>query len=155
RMAVSAATSSPKSGGKQERYTPAARRENHRHTTDFIPRGLWSLGLWYFAGLAAVGGLLFGYTKLASESIIAVGLAPLLDAVQGGSLASWLSSLIFTLAAVGSVLIYSIRRHKLDDYRGRYRLWLWCAAAWSVMSIDATANLHTPFSLVMSKLSGW
>ena len=30
------------------------------------------------------------------------------------------------LGAAGamSLLIYSIRRHKLDDYRGRYRWWL-------------------------------
>jgi hypothetical protein len=52
-------------------------------------------------------------------------------------------------------LIYSIRRHRLDDYRGSYRLWLWSAAAWLVMSIDATANLHRPFSQAMAHVTGW
>jgi hypothetical protein len=79
--------------------------------------------------------------------------APLFD--RGGALANWLSSFAFILAAVGSVLIYTVRRHKLDDYRGSYRLWLWCAAAWLVMSIDATANLHAPFSRALAHISGW
>lgn len=70
-------------------------------------------------------------------------------------MASWFSSLLFGLAAAGSVLVYSIRRHRLDDYRGSYRLWLWCAAAWLVMSIDATANLHAPFSAAMAQATGW
>jgi hypothetical protein len=70
-------------------------------------------------------------------------------------LAGWFSSAVFMLAAVGSVLVYSIRRHRMDDYRGSYRLWLWCAAAWVVMSIDATANLHTPFTLAMARATGW
>ena len=85
----------------------------------------------------------------------ALGLAPLLDASQGGSLASWFSSLAFGLAAVASVLIYSVRRYKTDDYRGSYRLWLWCAIAFMAMSIDATANLHAPFSRAMARVSGW
>src|SRR4029077_11965570 len=79
----------------------------------------------------------------------------LLDASQGGSLTGWFSSLVFTLAAGAGVVIYSIRRHRMDDYRGSYRLWLWCAAAWLVMSIDATANLHVPLSQLTGHVTGW
>ncbi|HTQ39334.1 MAG TPA: hypothetical protein VMJ32_09910 [Pirellulales bacterium] len=151
-----AGTSKP--AGKPERYTASARRENHRHTTDFIPRSWLTVALWYVAALAAVGGLLFGYVRLcdqARDQSNSLGLAPLFDAANGGSLAGWFSSLLFGFSAAGSVLIYSIRRHKLDDYRGRYRLWLWSAVAWLVMSIDATANLHTPFALAMAHFTGW
>jgi hypothetical protein len=156
---ASSAAVAPKPAVKGDRYTPAAKRENHRHTTDFIPRHWAKLGVGYIASLAAVAGLLFGFVKWCceqnSEQSNSLGLAPLFDAANGGSLAGWLSSLLFGFSAAGSVLVYSIRRHKLDDYRGRYRLWLWSAAAWLVMSIDATANLHTPFSSAMVRMTGW
>jgi hypothetical protein len=54
-----------------------------------------------------------------------------------------------------SLLIYSIRRHKLDDYRGRYRWWLVGAAAWFVMSVDATCGIHQLFAATMIHLTGY
>ncbi|HEY2883332.1 MAG TPA: hypothetical protein VGJ15_12880, partial [Pirellulales bacterium] len=153
-LAVSASV--PKTGGKADRYAAASHREkSYRRTIDFIPRHLLPIGLCYAVALAAIAGLIFGYSKITSDSLVALGLAPLLDASQGGSLAGWLSSFMFASAAVGSWLIYSIRRHRLDDYRGSYRLWLWCAIAWMAMSIDATANLHAPFSRAMARATGW
>jgi hypothetical protein len=152
---ASSATAASKPTGKGERYTAAGRRENRRHTSDFIPRRGWSLTVWFAIGLSMAAGLLVGFINIGAEANSELGLGPLLNAAQGDSLAGWFSSLMFTLAAVGSVLVYSIRRHRADDYRGRYRLWLWCAAAWMVMSIDATANLHTPFSLAMARATCW
>ncbi len=155
-LAVSA--SAPKSGSrgdKADRYSSDGRRENHRRATDILPRGRISIFAWYVVGLTIVAGLVLGYANLGNETIGALGLAPLLDASQGGSLASWFSSLAFGLAAVASVLIYSVRRYKTDDYRGSYRLWLWCAVAFVAMSIDAAANLHAPFSRAMARVSGW
>jgi hypothetical protein len=149
------APSAAKPAGKGERYTAAGRRENRRHTSDFIPRHGFSLTVWLGSGLAIVAGLLVGFVKLSGEPGDVSGLSVLFDAGRGGSLTCWFSSLLFGLAAAGSVLIYSIRRHRLDDYRGSYRLWLWSAAAWLVMSIDATANLHTPFSAAMVSATGW
>jgi hypothetical protein len=153
---ASSATSTPaKPAGKGERYTASGRREHRRHTSDFIPRHGFSLAAWLTSGLVIVAGLVVGYLKVGSDASGSIGLGALLDASQGGSLAGWFSSLLFILAAAGSVLVYSIRRHRTDDYRGSYRLWLWCAAAWMMMSVDATANLHTPFSTAMARMTGW
>src|SRR5690606_28367320 len=141
--AVAAAPSSRPA--KAQRYTAAGRSDARRRTTDFVPRSGWSLALWYLAGLTAVAGMLAGFASMGE--IAAAGMpaaARLLDVGQGASLAGWFSSLLLLACAAGSVLVYSVRRHRLDDYRGRYRLWLWCAAAWLCMGIDATANLHAP-----------
>lgn len=149
-------TATPKPGAKVQRYTDAGRCEHRRRTTDFVPRSTLSFVLTYLAALTIVAGLLVGYSAL--EDLTIDGLSPvtsLLDAGRGDSLASWFSSLVMLLCAAGSVLVFSIRRHRLDDYRGSYRLWLWSAAAWLVMSIDATANLHRPFSLGMAYITGW
>ncbi len=146
----------PKPSGKSERYAAAGRRDHHRRMSDLIPRSIWSLGIWFLVGLTLTGGLLCAYAFMADFSIAdAAGTVPLFDATKSDSLVGWFSSFIFLLAAITSTLVYSIRRHKVDDYRRRYRLWLWCAAAWMVMSIDATANLHTPFSQTMVHLTGW
>jgi hypothetical protein len=149
----------PKANGKSEkaqRYTASAKRENHGRTTDLLPRRMLPLTMWYALGLILAAGLLFGFSsQRPTEAVGVSGMAELLDASKGGSLAGWFSSMAFLLSAVASVLIYSVRRHKVDDYRGRYRLWLWCALAWVAMSIDATANLHAPLSRAMAKATGW
>jgi hypothetical protein len=53
-----------------------------------------------------------------------------------------LASVGWVLVATLCVLTYSLRRHKADDYRGRYRVWLWAAAAALWLSMDATAGLR-------------
>src|SRR6478672_4816671 len=108
----------PKPNARPQRYHSAARRENHRPTTDFVPRSRWSLSLFYFASLMVVAGLLAGFTWVTDAGVAKVsGAVELLDASRTGSLLCWFSSLVFLLAAAGSVLIYSVRRHKVDDYR--------------------------------------
>src|SRR5205823_14278964 len=52
-----------------------------------------------------------------------------------GSLGAGFSAALLALSGVTAVLIYTLRRHRLDDYRGRYRLWLWAAMCWFVMSM--------------------
>jgi hypothetical protein len=59
-----------------------------------------------------------------------------------GSVAMWMGSVTLLMAAAISALIYTVRRHRLDDYHGRYRTWLWAAAVWAGLSLEATAGLH-------------
>ena len=115
---ASSATAASKPTGKAERYTAAGRRENRRHTSDFIPRRGWSLAVWFAIGLSMAAGLLVGFINFGAEANSEIGLGPLLNAAQGDSLAGWFSSLMFTLAAVGSVLVYSIRRHRCGRLPG-------------------------------------
>ena len=63
--------------------------------------------------------------------------------------------MILGLAGLASLLVYSIRRHKSDDYRGRYRWWLLAAMVWLVMSVDATTGIHELFRAAMTKVSGY
>jgi hypothetical protein len=152
---VAPVANASKPAGKTPRYANPARRENHRPVSDLIPRRGIAFGICYFIGLLLVAGLLAGSILSESDSASTASFAPLFDLVRGSSLLGWFSSVMFGIAAAGSVLVYSIRRHKVDDYRGRYRLWLWSAAAWLVMSIDATANIHSPFAQGMALATGW
>src|SRR5204863_8373822 len=76
------------------------------------------------------------------------------DLAAPNSIGAWFSSLLFTLAAGWSLLIYSLRRHKVDDYRGRYRVWLPAAAALLLLSVDAPTGLHRVAAGTIVRLSG-
>ena len=53
------------------------------------------------------------------------------------------------LASATCLLIYSIRRHRIDDFRGRYRIWLAASAACLVLSANSVAGLHSVLSDVI------
>jgi hypothetical protein len=48
-----------------------------------------------------------------------------------------------------------VRRYRLDDYRGRYRLWLWSAGLSLAMSIDTMADLRGLTRLLAVEGGGW
>lgn len=124
-------------------YTDAALVENQPRITDFIPQRLWTQSVTILSTLASVALVLALYahsdwgTRWVGEQNLAA-----LHPMTRGSLSSWLSSALLGLAAIGSVAVFSIRRHRIDDYKGRYRVWLAMAAVCVMASIDATTALH-------------
>jgi len=49
--------------------------------------------------------------------------------------------LLWVAASLLAALIYALRRHRLDDYQGRYRIWLWTTACCLLVSVNATTGL--------------
>jgi hypothetical protein len=52
-------------------------------------------------------------------------------------------------------MTYFIRRHRVDDERGRYRIWRWAAVACVVASANSVAGFHEILSLILSRATGW
>jgi hypothetical protein len=157
RTAEGAATTmaaSPPRTRKAEPYTPGARLENQRRVSDLVPKHYITIGLLFLVGLAAIAGLAAAHLYLPEIAAWAKDGSAALELGSRGSLASWLASLLLGLAGMTSLLIYSIRRHKLDDYRGHYRWWWVAGLAWLVMSVDATAGIHDLFNVAMTRLTG-
>lgn len=137
-------------------YAPAAKPEHQRRVVDLLPGSYLSAGFWIAGGFAVVGLLAAGQIWLpAIAARIPVKAAAALELGTPGSLESWVASLWLGLAGAVSLLIYAIRRHKLDDYRGRYRWWLVGAVAWLVMSVDASCGIHSLFASIMVHLTGY
>ena len=124
--------------------------------SDLVPKSYLAIGLLFLAGLTSIAGLAAAqlYLRELAEWGTKDGVAAF-ELGGRGSLASWLGSLWLALAGLGSLLIYSIRRHKLDDYRGHYRWWLVAGIAWLVMSIDAITGLHDLFRAAMTRFTGY
>jgi len=123
--------------------------------TDLIPRRIGVFVLLFAAGVLMVAGLLALYGWSARLAPMTTdGSVAALDLDGEGSLAVWFSSTVLLLAAFGSVLVYTVRRYKKDDYQGHYRVWLWAALCWGLLSIDETASLHEGFAAMMTHLTG-
>lgn len=123
--------------------------------TDLIPRRLPA----YFALLLLGAALIGGIAALAAwvptlSPFAAIDGAGAFHLARTGSLASWFSTVTLLAAAVMSVLVYSVRRYRTDDYRGYYRIWLWAATCWCLLSLDAVAGLRGEFQHAMTRLTG-
>lgn len=150
--------------------TPSRRRRSSHHArsygddvltdyqprvTDLVPQRYGVLALLFMAGLAAVAGLEAAHYWLPQLSRMTGGSRLIaLDLASDAALANWFSSTTLALAAAAAMLIYSVRRHRKDDYHGRYRVWLWAAALWALMSIDEGASLHEGLSELAAHYSG-
>jgi hypothetical protein len=138
------------------RYEIGASPENHPQCSDFVPRRYRSLFGCFCAGAALITGVLSlsTYAQPWAASLGADSVAALAT-IGTGNLASWFSSITLGLAGALAILIFSLRRHRIDDYRGRYRVWMWAAAGSVLLSIDAVAPLHKIWVAGMTHLTGW
>lgn len=148
--AEGAVNATGKSEAVARAYAQAAVDETETRIADLIPTRPLGVFVLLLLGLTAIAGVQALYTYM-PEMTAAFGgdAAAVLDVAVRGSLHGWLSSVLLGLASGAAVLIYIIRRHKMDDYRGRYRLWLWCAAALLIASVNAVAGLHHAFNAAM------
>ncbi|MEW4562139.1 hypothetical protein AB1K70_06415 [Bremerella sp. JC770] len=65
------------------------------------------------------------------------------DLTRVDSLGTYLSAGSLFLGAMLAFLTYRIRRHRLDDYRGRYRCWIWFAGLLLFASLDCMLNFRS------------
>ncbi len=122
---------------------------------DLVPTRLAVFLVPLVAGVAIIAGLEGLHAWMPHLSRFTTnGRVAAFDLDGRGSLAVWFSSMALAAASLVAVLVYSIRRHKVDDYRGRYRIWLWAALCCMVMSLDKTAGLHEGFKEMMALVSG-
>jgi len=122
---------------------------------DLIPRRLTTFALWFLAGLTVVVGLEALYAWMPDLAPMTTdGRVAAFDLDGEGSLAAWFSSVVLVLACLGAIMVYAIRRYKTDDYQGYYRIWVWAAMCWLLMSIDEAASLHEGFKEMMARVTG-
>jgi hypothetical protein len=110
-------------------------------------------------GLAALGGgIVAGLVQLhlCLPRLVAMTGEPLssLELAGRGTLGAWFASMLLAVSAVMAVIVYTIRRHRRDDYRGRYRIWLWAAFAWLLLSAETATGMRHDFARIVATLSG-
>jgi len=137
-------------------YAPGAMPNAQPRITDFVPCRYRSLAACLIVGLAVLAGILaLGRYAAALATLSGVDSISAFQLGGVGSLSTWFCSVLFGVACLLSVLIYSLRRHRIDDYRGRYRVWLWAAAGCLAMSLNAVAPMHQLLADAMTRWTGW
>lgn len=105
--------------------------------------------------------LVFHYLIYVSGSLEWFGhpLAVSLDASHPRSIATWFCSHVWLLCLGATILTFQLRKHKLDDYDGEYRLWFWMILTCLFASVDATTRVSELFGLALNPWSqlnlGW
>ena len=138
------------------RYSDAASVENHPQITDFVPRRYRTIAVFVLIGTGLTTALA-ALHNFALPIAVSSGMqnTTALDFSASGSLAAWFSAVVLLVASAACLLTYSIRRHRIDDFRGRYRVWLGAALACLAMSADSVAGLHQVAADVLGHLAGW
>jgi hypothetical protein len=141
--------------GPVRAYCPAVLAERQPRVTDLVPVRpflVTVLALLALLGIAAIETI----HVYARTTPLTAGVSQLaaLDVSHRGSLAAWYSSVLLAAAAMAALAVYTVRQHRVDDYAGRYRIWLWAAAALAFGSLDAATGLHDVLGWGLALLAG-
>lgn len=139
---------------KSEHYGDAPFLEQQLRLLDLIPRRLVVLVGLLLAGVGLLAGLEFVYAWMLDRVAAGGASVVALDLASKGSLGCWFSSLMLLTASATAILVYIVRRNRVDDYQGRYRIWLWAAACWFLLATDQAASLREAFRELMIDLTG-
>jgi hypothetical protein len=135
-------------------YSQDVRRTCSQRLVQLIPVRRRSFAVVIFVSLLVPAMLLAAHYWIYVRGVPWYGhpLALTLDASHPRSIAAWLSSQLWLLCLGATVLTFQLRRHKLDDYNGEYRLWFWLVLTCLIASIDATTKITDLFGMA---LDGW
>jgi hypothetical protein len=137
------------------RYGEQAGIEHHPQITDYVPRRKRALIVALTAGLGVAGG-----TAALTEFAEAIA-APVPGLAAGDvrqladAAAAWTSATALLLAASLARIIFSLRKHRVGDTKGRYRAWRWVGASALILSVNAVTGAHAIVASVLPAAVGW
>ncbi|MDB5392478.1 MAG: hypothetical protein JWM11_8124 [Planctomycetaceae bacterium] len=94
---------------------------------------------------AGLGLLLASHTHPQWAANLGPGIPRLLK-ISASPVFSWANSLILFVAAQIALLVLWARSRSLRDFDGRYRIWGWAAATWTLLSFCAATQAHQAWS---------
>ncbi len=129
--------------GDTPRYGAGANIENHPQVTDYVPRRFRIVGV-ILAGGAGLGLLAetIAHNADTLSGILGVTSAEL-TAIMSDRLVGWTSAIALVVAAAYARVIYLLKRHRLDDLRGRYRVWRHASWLAILLSANCVVALHS------------
>ena len=146
-------------------YSQAVRRTCQQRMVQLIPVRRGTLTMVLTCMWILWGGLLFSHywiftrTDLTvapnttnAASISSLPIAQLFHLRSPHSIAQWLTCQLWMMTAVAAWMIFQLRRHKLDDYRARYRIWVVLAIAAAFSSFEASSS---GLLLLGMSIDGW
>jgi hypothetical protein len=146
-------------------YAPQAHPDRLRGPAVLMPTGAGGLTLAAAAILLPVvgAGVVGGWEAATGRPLIVPGgrfartlaaLAACCDPHGIASLQGWLAQAWLFVAAVVALVVRSMRRHRRDDYNGRYRAWGWMAGLLVVTALAGAVPVGPLVAAVVVDASG-
>jgi hypothetical protein len=146
-------------------YSQAVRRACQQRLVQLIPVRRSSLTLVLLIAWSIWAALLLGHYLIHVRplSLLQNGVAQpppsqplpisyLLHLRSSHGIAHWLGGQLWMLTALSALMIFQLKRHKLDDYRAKYRVW----ATLSVASLFSSMDASTSALLLLGKsIDAW
>lgn len=159
----------PATGGKQAAgYSADALPERQPGPATLLPTGFGGLALAAALVLVPVAAAttLGAWETLARRPLLAADVAggrfaatiaaatACVDPAAATSLQAWLAQIWLVVAAGTALVIRLMRRHRRDDYQGRYRAWGWLAGLLLVTACAGIVPLGTLVGAVVADATG-
>lgn len=125
-------------------YSQEVRGPCQQRLVHFIPVRPGTLASVIGGIVFAIGlliGLHYAVWIAGPDSWRSTPLSLLLDVRSRVGLAGWINVQLWLVTAILCGMTFQIRKHRLDDYRAHYRVWLWLALASLLASIEAGTGL--------------
>lgn len=155
-LSLTAADRDDQTTGEAPRYGEMACIEHHPQVSDFVPRRKRAAAFAVLAGwgVAAAAELLAHYAERIAGAMPAVASAAAVRQIAAGG-AAWASGVYLLAAALLARLIFSLRRHRVDDYEGSYRVWRLIAWLCVLASANSVIRLQQPVAQALKSATGW
>lgn len=148
--------SSAPAAGERRRYALSAGSLGNALAQGHFPNRVTAPLVALAGSLLSVGGLaaVHHYRQPVAAALGQHTLA-LTDATSPTSLAAWATTGSALVVAVLAAMILSVRSRRVDDYKGRHRLWRGAVVAAMLLSLDAATNLHAQVAQSLAQLTGF
>jgi len=155
-LTVAGRTDAHDSSAEAPRYGEQANIEHHPQITDYVPRRKRALLVTLAGGLGVAAGAaaLAHFAAPVAAALPGVAAEHVGQQLAGGVVA-WTSAIALVLSAALARIIYSLRRHRVDDFRGRYRVWRWIGWAAVLASVNAVVQVHDLVARLAVGGAGW
>ena len=165
-QSASAPSSSQPETRRLADYSPDALPEHQPSLATLLPTGLGGfalaatglltllaaavgVGLWE----AVAGRPIFGQEATRFAATLA-SVRRCLDVRSLLSLGGWLAQICLAIATATALVVRLMRRHRRDDYRGRYRAWGWLAGLFTLTACAGQVPLGGFFAALVSDATG-
>ncbi|MCE9528461.1 MAG: hypothetical protein K8R36_20655 [Planctomycetales bacterium] len=140
-------------------YSEAVLEDHQPRITELIPVRPFLVTMIVLVALTGIAALetLYIYLQTSTWGSAAYPLAhrfAALDLASRGNVGAWYGACLLALGSAASLVILSVRRHRVDDYSGRYQVWMWTAAALLWGSLDCASGIHHAIGAGLAVLTG-
>jgi hypothetical protein len=130
--------------GPERCYAPATSRDCRQQLHELFPARYLTIALLLLLGLALVAVLELGHVWAGSlAALLDAEDVSSLDLSAAASLSRWFAAMLLGIGSLVAMFIYSLRRRRLDDYHGRYRVWIWTTLGCLLASAAETTSVDS------------